>query len=163
MNASTLSEQQKRDGNEKSTSRTPIDFSDKYDEYPHEFVSMAGINEIMWDGYSGQTIVAKNQKELVDEQMKSINFQQYQAGRGKRELKKDWFESMHREGTEEPATTEWPLPIAFSKKTDESLWFCLGCSGLNVMNVRDSYLILTAEVCINFWVDARVFFNPECN
>lgn len=103
----------------------------------------------IWDGRNGRILVVKHRINLICEETRPINALPYQAGPGRRNLKKTELNYMLKGGIAAPATTEWASAIVLAPKKDGTPRFCVGYRHFNAKTIRDSYLNPGMNECMN--------------
>lgn len=60
-------------------------------------------------------------------------------------------------GVTEPTNTEWASPVLLALKKDDTIRFCIYYRNLNLVTVRNAYLIAHMADCIDSLCDASIF------
>lgn len=66
-------------------------------------------------------------------------------------------------GVIDEAESEWELPIVFSAKKNDALWFFIDYENLNALTVRHSYTLPCIGECIDALGDATIFSTLDAN
>lgn len=105
----------------------------------------------MWSGSLG-TIKATEHDRFTNRR----------TGTETREVKRKEVSRMLKEGIIEPSQAEWASPVVVIQKPDGSLRFCVEYRRLHSVAVRDAYLILLMDECIDSLGEAEVFSKLDC-
>lgn len=68
---------------------------------------------------------------------------------------------MLKAGVNETTQSEWASPVLPVPKPDESLSFCVDYRRLNVVTVKEKYLLLRMDECLDFFEDKKLFSALE--
>lgn len=84
----------------------------------------------------------KNGIQVISFDVIPINFALHRAGLVKNNFQKTKIDKILRMNVIERKQSEWPAPIVYVSRKDESLHFCIAYRNLNAMNFEDEYPIL---------------------
>lgn len=80
-----------------------------------------------------------------------------------REFEKAEIDKMLADNVIEPFQTEWPSPIVFAAREDDTLRICVDYRKLDAVTKRDSYQIPRKDDCIDSLGDANIFSTSDAD
>lgn len=110
----------------------------------------------MWFGNLGKIAVMEHRIDFVLD-AKPFKSAPYRAGPKTREIEQFEINEKLKADVIEPVLSEWAAPSLFTQKKGGKLRFCLEYRGLDVVIVKEAYLLLRMDECIDLLRQAQDF------